>query len=720
MNKKEIKNRIEKLKQEINIHRYNYHVLDKESISEAALDSLKNELFKLEQANSEFISSDSPTQRVGGQAVDKFVKSTHLSPMLSLFDAFSQEDMILWQDRLGRFLSDNKRSSFKPDWRYYAELKLDGLAVNLKYEKGELLKGSSRGDGKIGENISSNIRTIDSIPLSLHALTKDNLKKIGLNDELILKIIKSGAIEVRGEAIMTKKRLEKINKIYQKEGKSLLANTRNAAAGSLRQLDPRLSAERKLQFYAYDIILYENKKRKNILIDRQKAEKLALLLGFKIVQDNKLCKDLGEVFDFHKYWEKNKGRLDFNIDGVVVKINELKWWDILGVVGKAPRYAMAYKFPAEQVTTRINDIIWQVGRTGTLTPTAILEPVNLAGAIIGRSTLHNMDEINRLDIKIGDTIILERAGDVIPKVISVLKNLRSGSEQKICTPKECPICGSEVVRIEKEVAFRCSNPRCYAVNLRQISHFTSKNALDIDRLGPKVVEQLLEAGLIRDFSDLYAVKKEDLLALERFAEKSANNFIEAMNSGRKVGLSRFIYALGIRHVGEESADTLSDYIQPLTRGKVKNNELDFNNFIETMKSLSMDELSNIEDFGPIVSRSVYDFFRDDHSLEIFKKLMKFNLKLLLKNNDIDDLSKNKKVFSKKFLITGALSGLTREIAKAKIRELGGKVLPSVSKNLDFLVVGDKPGGKLDKAKSLGIRVLDEEEFLKLINFYENN
>lgn len=713
MLKNEVKNRIEKLKAEINIHRYNYHVLDKISISESALDTLKHELFKLEQQYPEYITADSPTQRVGGQAIDKFSKSSHFHPLLSLFDAFSEEDMLDWQERTGRFLVGEKADFFCP-WTYYAELKLDGLAVNLKYHKGELIEGASRGDGKVGENITSNIKTIETIPLHLIIPKESDLKKVGLAGADIIKAINSDWLEVRGEAIMTKKMLEKLNLKYQSEGKPLLANTRNGAAGSLRQLNPKLSAERKLQFYAYDIVFYKKNKRVNVVLTREQAHKLTKMLGFKVVSHNVFCKNLSEVFSFHKYWEKNKEKLDFNIDGVVVKINEFKYWDLLGIVGKAPRYAMAYKFSAEQGTTQIKDVIWQVGRTGILTPTAVLIPVNLGGASISRATLHNMDEIRRLDIMINDTIILERAGDVIPKVVSVLKNLRSGIEQKICTPKKCPMCESEVIKVGEEVAYRCSNSRCYAVNLRQITHFVSKNAIDIENLGPKVVEQLLNSGLISDFADLYGLKKEDLLALERFAEKSADNLISALNERRHVDLARFIYALGIRHVGEESASSLADYLYPLIEKKIKEGNITVNDFVSSVLTLDVEALSVVEDFGPIVSASIYEFFRDKHNLNILEKINNFKIELIVKNPLTSHLKVNSKILGKTFVVTGTLASLTRDEAKAKIKELGAKVLPSVSKKLDFLVVGDNPGSKYQKAKELGVKILDENEFIKLI------
>lgn len=737
MTKNQIKTRIAKLKDEINFHRYNYHVLDKETISESALDALKYELFKLEQEYPEYITADSPTQRVGSQAVAKFVKSSHFSPMISLFDAFSEDDMFDWQERISRFLFADKKfidKNFQPPWTYYVEPKLDGLAVNLKYHQGKLIEGASRGDGKIGENITSNIKTIESIPLELIIPKNTDFQKNGLDGEKIVQGIKSSWIEVRGEAIMTKKMLEKLNMRYQAEGKPILANTRNGAAGSLRQLDPKLSAERKLQFYVYDIIFYKNNKKVNVVPTRQQADKLAKMLGFKTVVHNKTCQNLAEVFTFHRYWEKNKDKLDFNIDGVVVKVDQFDFWDKLGIVGKAPRYAIAYKFSAEQGTTRIKEVVWQVGRTGILTPTAVLEPVKLGGAIISRATLHNMDEIRRLDIMINDTIILERAGDVIPKVVSVLKNLRTGDEQKICTPKKCPMCNSEVIKVGEEVAYRCSNNRCYAVNLRQITHFVSKNAIDIENLGPKVVEQLINSGLISDLADLYFIKKDDLLLLERFAEKSADNLISSLNEKRKLDLARFIYALGIRHVGEESAQVLADYVFGFdssllvipgeslrSNGEGRESqedsdkiEISIKELVNIFKNLEAEKFSELNDFGPKVSQSIVDYFQDEHNLKILKKLDKAGLRLIIKNPANSQSEQNSKIFGQTFVITGTLNSLTRESAKAKIKELGAKVLPAVSGKLDFLVVGDNPGSKLDKAKELGVKILSEEDFLKLI------
>jgi DNA ligase (NAD+) len=699
MDKNKAKKRIEKLKKEINFHRYNYHVLDKNTISDAALDALKDELFKLEQEYPSLITSDSPTQRMGGEVVDKFFKSEHFSRMLSLFDIFSEEELFSWEDKMFRFLYGAKKKKTKITWTYYSELKLDGLALNLKYYKGDFLEGSSRGDGKIGENISSNIKTIESVPLKM---------KTSLLSDKVSALVKKDYIEVRGEAIISKKDFLEINKKNEKEGRALLSNTRNAAAGSLRQLDSKLAAERKIQFYAYDIVFYDKNKKIRVLKDRREAEKTVKDMGFKVLKENKWCKSLKEVKSFYNYWSDNKEKLDFDIDGVVVKVNELDFWDRLGVVGKAPRYARAYKFPAEQGVSVIEDIVWQVGRTGILTPIAVFDPVKLSGAIITRATLHNMDEINRLDIRINDTVVIERSGDVIPKVVKVLKKMRSGDEHKIYPPKKCPMCGGPVVKESDQVAYRCLDSRCYAVNLKQIIHFVSKKALDIESLGPKIIEQLLKEGLISDLADLYSLKKEDLLTLDRFADKSVDNLISAINNRRKIALDRFIYSLGIRNIGEESASILAGYISK----DLKKKTLSIASFMDITKNISLEDLKALDDFGPIVAESVINFFQDKHNYKILKKLSQEGI--ILKVESKSNFDKNSPVFKKSFVLTGSLESLTREGAKAKIKELGGKVLSSVSEKLDFLIVGEKPGGKYKEAKNLGVKIINEKEFLKMI------
>lgn len=682
MSKQQIKDRIAKLKKEIDHHRYSYHVLDKSEISDAALDSLKNELFKLEQENPEFITPDSPTQRVGGEPLDKFNKVRHDQPMMSLFDAFSEDDMYDWEGRMRRIV-DTK-------FDYYCELKMDGLAMSLVYEKGLFAQGATRGDGQVGENVTQNLKTIEAIPLKFRIPQEIEIEKLGLSSKKVLDIIVNGKVEIRGEAIMTKKVFEELNKKYKKEGRALLANPRNGAAGSIRQLDSKITRERKLDFYVYSIVTDFG------FSHHEQEHELAKLLGLKVLQKNKYCKNLGEAIRFHHDQEKNRDKLLFECDGVVVKVNDLKLWSKLGVVGKGPRYIMAYKFTAEQATTKVVDVIWQIGRTGTLTPVAVLDPVFVGGVTVAHSTLHNPDEIKRLDVKIGDTVILERAGDVIPKIVKVLPTLRTGKEKNIFVPKECPMCGSAVEKTGNEVAYRCVNKNCYAVNLRRLSHWTSKGAMDIEGLGPKVVEQLVKAGLVSDIADFYSLTTGDLKPLERFADKSADNLIKAIAAKKEVDLARFIYGLGIRHVGEESAIDLADKFLSL----------------DDIKKAKLEDIENLYDFGSVMAESVYDWFHDKHNLELLKKLEK--------NGVIIKKQESKKVIKqglagKTFVLTGTLSGLTRDEAKAKIRELGGDVSSSVSKNTDYVVVGEEAGSKYEKAVKLGVKVLLEDEFMKLIS-----
>ena len=713
MTKSEAKNRIEKLKKEIDFHRYNYHVLDRETISPAALDSLKNELFMLENDFPDLITPDSPTQRVSGEPLDKFQKVAHSAPMISLFDAFSENDMRAWEERNGNYLG---RRFSGP---YYCELKLDGLAINLRYEKGFLTSGATRGDGKVGEEVTNNIKTISSIPLKLRVPTTKELSALGLSSDAtvqILKLVSSGTVELRGETIMTKAVFAELNKRYVAAGKAPLANTRNGVAGSIRQLDSRITHERKLVFFAYDLLL-AGYGRGELVPRRDQADKLANLLGFKTLKQNRICRDLAEVFAFYAEVEKKRAALPFEIDGTVVKANDLKMWNTLGVVGKAPRYMMAYKFSAEQATTKVLDVKWQVGRTGALTPTAVFEPVKVNGAIISRSTLHNFDEINRLGLMIGDTVIIERSGDVIPKVVSVLKNLRNGQEKKINPPKECPMCGGRVVRVSAEVAYRCSNKRCYAMNLRQITHFVSKDAADLEGLGPKLIEQFLTQGLIKDAADLYDLKKAELLSLERFAEKKADNVVAMIDSKRKLDLARFIYALGIRHVGQETAGLLADQIrQKINAAGNKNSqgELKIKELIKYFQAWRQEDLENLEDVGPIAAASIAEFWNNEGNLKMLEKFSANGLTLTRPQTISAAETKKLKLSGQIFVLTGTLDGLTRSEAKDKIKALGGKTKENVGKETDYVVAGADPGSKYDKAKKMGIRILDEKQFLDLL------
>lgn len=709
MLKSEAKKRIEKLKSEIDIQRYNYHVLDRETISAAALDSLKNELFKLENEFPDLITSDSPTQRVAGKALAKFKKATHSRPMISLFDAFSEEDMRAWQERNENYLKRALRAE------YYGELKLDGLAINLKYVNGFLVQGATRGDGKVGEEVTANVKTINSIPLKLRVPERAELLKLGLSERSageINKLLTSGVIEVRGEAIMTKTVFAALNKKYISLGQAPLANTRNGTAGSIRQLDPRITAERKLEFYAYDLLLADYD-RGELIETRAQADALTNLFGFKTLKQNRVCRNLEEVFSFYREVEEKRAALPFEIDGTVVKFNDLKMWTTLGIVGKAPRYMMAYKFSAEQATTKVRDVLWQVGRTGALTPTALFEPVKVGGAIISRSTLHNFDEIERLDLRRGDTVIIERSGDVIPKVLQVLKNLRSGSEKKITPPAQCPMCGGQVVQIEGEVAYRCANKRCYAVNLRQIIHFVSKNAADLEGLGPKLIEQFLTAGLIKDAADLYALKKEDLIVLERFAEKKADNVIAMIDARRRLEPARFIYGLGIRHVGEETAELLAGEFALFIGAQVRSSG-SLNDLIKYFQALQREDLEKLSDVGPIVAESIVKFWTDRHNLDLLHKFLASGVSLKIIKMGSARKSQGGALAGQIFVLTGTLSGLTRAEAKDRIKILGGKTKESVTRETAYVVAGAEPGSKYERAKKLGIKILSEKEFLNLI------
>ncbi len=706
MDKKQAKERIEKLKKEINHHRYLYHVLDRQEISEGALDSLKNELFKLEQEFPELTTSDSPTQRVAGKPLEKFKKVEHSSPMLSLFDAFSPEDMRDWEERTRKLLAPSPSPSREREGGYYAELKMDGLAMSLIYEKGFFKIGATRGDGRVGENVTQNLKTIEAIPLKLRIPAEAELKKIGLNQAQTREIIdaaENGRIEVRGEAIMHLKTFNDLNKKYKKESKSLLANPRNAAAGSIRQLDPKITAERKLDFHVYALVTDLS------LTKHEEEHEVTKLLGFKILKQNKFCKNLDEVIKFHDYWEGHRDQVPFECDGIVVVVNDLKLWPRLGIVGKGPRYMMAYKFSAEQATTKVEDVVWQVGRTGILTPTAVLTPVRVGGVTVSHATLHNMDEIQRLELKIGDTVILERAGDVIPKVVQVLPKLRTGKEKEIHVPKKCPMCEGEVVRVPGEVAYRCPNENCYAVNLRRLMHWTSRGAMDVEGLGPKIIEQLVKVGLVSDISDFYKITEGDLKSLERFAEKSSENLVNAVQSKKEADLARFLFGLGIRHVGEETAGDLAEL---LSAKLPKKNIVEIHDLIKVVKDMHKEDWEEIADVGPIMARSISEWFHDSHNLKLLGKLEKNGVKLAIKQES--KKTKKQALSGKIFVLTGSLEGLTREEVKAKIRELGGDVSSSVSKNTDYVVAGSEPGSKYDKAKKLGVKIIGEKEFLEMI------
>lgn len=696
MEKAEAKKRIAKLRAEIERHNYAYHVLDKPDVSDAVFDALKNELVELEGKFPEFITPDSPTQRVGGRPLDKFVKVRHQAPMLSIYDAFTETEVAAWETQLKKILSDR---GIETKLDYYAELKMDGLAMSLIYENGIFVRGATRGDGQVGEDVTQNLRTIKSIPLKLRRPSGDELKALGMTAAQIkeaLNEIENGRIEVRGEAVITAKVFSELNKRYAKLGKPLLANPRNAAAGSIRQLDPKITAERRLDFRAYDIITDFGLKK------HEDEHKLAALMGFKVLKQNSYCRNLAEAIKFHHRWEQDRAKVGFECDGCVLVVNDLSLWPALGIVGKGPRYMRAYKFAAQQATTKLLDVIWQIGRTGVLTPTARLEPVALAGVTISHATLYNLDEIARLGLKLGDTVVVERAGDVIPKVTSVIANLRTGREKNIQTPSKCPICGGPVQRDQGEVALRCLNKDCYGSKIRQLRHWVSKTAADIDGLGPKILENLWQAGLIRNVADIYKLKKDDLMSLEGFAEKASDNLLKAIDSRRQTELGRFIFALGLRHVGEETASDLAEFVArdhqvktPTELGKV-------------MNKFSADDLRDLPDVGEVVAKSISDWFANRENQDLLENLTNAKINL------VAPVKKSGKLSGQSFVITGTLESMSREDAKAKIKDLGGDTSENITRETSYLVVGEKPGSKVAKAKKLGVKILNEKEFLDFL------
>ena len=687
MTKQQAKQRIGKLKNLINYQRYLYHVLDREEISQPALDSLKKELFDLEKIYPEFITADSPTQRVGGKALTKFEKVRHPKPMLSFNDAFSWEDMEDWLERNSKLLTKEEISKLN----YYCEPKLDGLAIELIYENGIFRTGSTRGDGIFGENVTQNLKTIESVPLKLREMediSKD-LEREGLKE--IAKNIKENGLKevvVRGEAVITKKTFELVNKEQTKRRLTPFANPRNLAAGSIRQLDPKITVQRKLDVTAYDLI--------SDFGQRTHAEehKILAALGFKTNNKfSKYCEDLTEVFDFHQFWQKNRDKLPYEIDGIVVTVNNNKIFEKLGIVGKAPRAAIAYKFPLKEATTTVLDILIQVGRTGAITPVAYLKPVKIGGVTISRATLHNEDEIKRLGLKIGDTVVVGRAGDVIPDIVKVLPELRTGKEKEFHLPKRCPACGTKLVKPEGEVVWRCPNRKCFAKMRRYFYHFVSKGAFNIVGLGHKIIDRLIDANLISDPADLFKLEVGDILSLERFAEKSAKNLIKAVQSKKQITLSRFIYALGIRNVGKETAKDLSENFQTL----------------EKLKTAALEELQKIENIGPVVAKSIFDWLSLKRNLEFLKKMEKDGIEIIMEKK-----IKHQPLKGKTFVLTGTLKTITRQDAKEKIRSLGGEISESVSKKTDFVVVGEEPGSKFKIAKELGLKIISEKEFLQML------
>jgi len=685
MTKRIDKQKIEKLKKTINYYGYLYHVLDKQEISDAAFDKLKHQLYKLEKKYPDFITHDSPTQRVGGRPLKKFEKVEHKTPMLSIEDVFLEKELKEWKNRISRKMQDigllakHKTKTFN----YFAERKIDGFAISLVYKKGVFSQGSTRGNGKVGEDVTQNLKTIKSIPLKLKIFEKMPNKKIKENTE---KLIKNKTIEIRGEVFMDKKTFKEINKQREKQKESTYANPRNIAAGSIRQLDPKLAASRNLKFLAYDIVTDLGQ------TTHQQEHQIAKALGFK-TDEGRLCKNLDKAIRFWKEIESKREKLPYQIDGVVVNTNNNEIFKKLGIAGKAPRGRIALKFPGKQATTKVKDIKIQIGRTGVLTPVAYLEPIKLGGTTITRATLHNQDEIDRLDVKIGDTIIVQRAGDVIPNVVKALPRMRTGNEKKFHIPEKCPICGSRVIRLKGEVCYRCSNKHCGAVQKQKIYYFVSKKAFDINGFGPKIVDKLMDENLISDIGDIFELEQGDLIPLERFAEKSAINLIQAIKNSKKVLFHRFIYALGIRHIGEETAIDLANHFKNL----------------KELGNINKEELEKIENIGEVVTKSIYNWFQNKKNLKLLDKLKRAGVKIQYPNK-----VQANKLQNKTFVFTGELKNLAREKAKERVRKLGGNISNSVSKNTDFVVIGKEPGSKYSQAKKLNIKTLNKNQFLKIV------
>ncbi|MEK7524372.1 MAG: NAD-dependent DNA ligase LigA [Patescibacteria group bacterium] len=679
------KTRIEKLKQQIKKLNYDYFVLNKSEVSEPVRDALKRELKELEGEFPQFITPDSPTQRVGSALSGRFAKVKHLSPKKSLEDVFTFEEIGEWQKRIGKYVVGEKIA-------YIAELKIDGLNITLHYEQGKLVRAITRGNGVEGEDVTHTVRTIESIPLELSEPVD---------------------LEVSGEVYMSKRSFEKMNEEQKRLEDEAFANPRNAAAGTVRQLDPQVAASRDLSAFLYEI-------GKNSLGNSPETQEEVLRkfqkLGLPVNPEFRVL-DAPGILEFCQRWGEKRGKLPYEIDGIVIKVNQKKLQERMGFTAKTPRWAVAYKFPAQQTTTQVEDIIIQVGRTGALTPVAVLKPVFVAGSTISRATLHNEDELNKKDVRMGDTVIIQKAGDVIPEVVQVLVNMRTGKEKKFVFPVSCPVCGAAVKKPDGEAITRCTNPSCFAQERERLIHFVSKRAFDIEGLGEKVVLQLLEKSLVADPADFFTLTQEEFLQLPLFKEKRAGNIATALEKAKKVTLTRFLFALGMRHIGEGISQDLAKFVMHVIarRDSVIASEAKQSSILsplevyEILHSASLDEINYIEGFGDIVASSVYEFFHDEKSHRLLEKLQHVGVLI-----EADISQKTTPLSGKKIVITGTLKILGREEAKDAVKKAGGISQSDVSAKTDYLVCGENAGSKLDRAKELWVKVITEEEFLKMI------
>ncbi len=665
---KKVAKEIEKLRDEIRRHEYLYYVKDQPEVSDGEFDRLMERLKELEREHPELISPDSPTQRVGGEPSPEFPKVRHSRPMMSLDNTYSIKELQDWDRRVRELAGRDKVE-------YMAELKLDGLSMSLIYEDGRLVRGVTRGDGTVGEDVTANVKTIRSVPLRI---SPQKLKVIG----------SPRTFEVRGEVILTQKAFEKANAQREAAGEPRFANPRNAAAGTMRQLDSRIVAARRLDMFLY--FLYVDG---GVPAPRQSAALDALeTMGFKVNPHRHKCSSFEEVQRYIEEYESKRDHLGYEIDGIVIKVDETRLWEELGWTAKSPRWAIAYKYPARQATTEVLDIRAQVGRTGTLTPVADLAPVDVGGVTVSHATLHNMDEVERLGVKIGDTVLIQRAGEVIPQVVKVAKSAAHGRAFKM--PKHCPVCGGEVHRAEGEVAYRCVNAACPAQLKESLLHFAGRRAMNIDGLGDSLVDQLVDKGLVKDVADLYSLSQDQVENLDRMGPKSAANLLSEIEGSRKAGLAHLIYAIGIRFVGERTAQLLADHFAS----------------IDKIEQAGLEELCEVEEVGPRIAQSISDFFSEKRNRAVLEKLRRAGLELEQKK-----LEKiGGKLAGKQFVLTGTLPSHSRDEAARMIEEAGGRVTGSVSKKTDYVVVGVDPGSKLEKARSLGVKTIGEPEFLKLL------
>jgi DNA ligase (NAD+) len=660
-----IKKRVKKLREEIEYHNNRYYILDQPEISDAQYDRLMRELEKLEEEYPKLRSPNSPTQRVGATPLEAFEIVRHTFPMLSLANAFDESEAKDFDKRVKKFLG------YSAEITYVAEPKLDGLAVELVYERGQFVVGSTRGDGVNGENITQNLRTIKTIPLQLIR------KEVPVPERLV----------VRGEVIIQLKKFKELNRKREEIGEPLFANPRNAAAGSVRQLDSKITAERPLEIYCYGLGEVTGQTFKTHSEILQTFPKWGLRTNPNIQR----YQNIDEVLEYYHKMNEKRETLPYEIDGIVIKVDRLDLQTRLGEISRSPRWALAFKFQPKQETTKILDIIVQVGRTGAITPVAVMEPVKVGGVEVSRATLHNQDEIDKKDVRVGDTVVIQRAGDVIPEVVQVITSKRKGTEKKFRMPSKCPVCGAEVIK--EEAIHRCIGLDCPAQLKGRIKHFASKRAMDIEGLGVKLIDQSVDKGLIKDVADIYYINKEKLIELERMADKSAQNIIDAIGKSKTKPLSKFLYALGIRHVGETTAEDLAHHFPRL----------------DDLFHLSEEDLMEVEGIGPEVAASMHQFFRDKKNKESIELLKKAGVKV------IEPKIKEKgKLAGKTFLFTGALKDFGREEARNLVESLGGMTASSVSKKVDFVVVGEDPGSKSDKAKELGIKILTEEDFKRMI------